>query len=716
MADPHAARRRPLSLEGLEARELLSAAPWLVEPFQRGPVSGLPSGWNQWASDGTRSFQVSAGAGLGDTGRLVTTASSSATARAWLAAPYAADVETSAAVFLNTTVPVQLFVRGRDLNTPTPSYYAVGVTRGAEVQLLKVVRGRATVLGAVKTDDYVSGKWATVRIRAEGDRLRVTLHRGDTNQYLAADGSWTRQPTAVIEATDTAIRGAGQVGFARAAKVAGEVALDSLRVGAPSAPQQAPIVEERFARAANALPMGWTQWNAPAKATFATVADETLRVEAGSTSAARAYLNNPVAADSQISSSIYLDSLTPAGIFARGSNLSGTTPTYYGLTVTRGLEVKLTRVVNGVTTELGSIRSQEWLSGLWVQASLVMNGDKLRVQVYRSDTGQYLNPNGTWGLSPGWAMTKTDTAIRSGGRVGLSRGTGYAGPLVFDNFIVTTAPGATAAAGPIPTEGDKATTPRPPEDTPAPTPTPTPIPTPTPRPTPTPTPSNPALPAVPRHYDWIRLANLAYYGTPIGTTEKALLRNSVDLVIPNLTYLDDIASVAPQTPQFIYTNVSNIYLGLLTDWNEYADRNRLNREGAFYHVTKATTFNGASASSVPVNRFWGVHRGSDSAGWEDLTSNARNATNSFAFADNGKAITFGFLEKFREINVDLKTGAAGNWRAQLEYVSAVDANGKPTAWKTLSRTARPRTRRRTRSRELPRVTDEELVSQATTGT
>jgi hypothetical protein len=492
MADPHAARRRPLALEGLETRELLAVAtPWLVEPFQRGPVNGLPAGWNQWSSDNTRAFAVDPGPGLGDSGHLATNAGSNTTARAWLATPYAADVETSAAVYLSSTVPVQLFIRGRDLNTTTPSYYAVSVIRGAEVQLIKVVRGQATVLGTVGTDDYLSGKWATIRIRAEGDKLRVTLHRGDTNQYLAGDGSWTRQPTAVIEVTDTAVRGSGQVGFARPPKAAGEVSIDSLRVGAPSAPQLAPIVEERFARAANSLPTGWSQWVAPTKATFATVADETLRIDAGSTAAARAYLNNPIAADSQISSSIFVDSLIPAGIFARGSNLSTSQATYYGLTVTRGLEVKLTRVVNGAATELGTIRSQEWLSGLWVQASLVLNGDKLRVQVYRSDTGQYLNANGTWSLTPVWAMTKTDTAIRSGGRVGLSRGTGYAGPLVFDNFIVTTAPTATATPGPIPTEGDKPTTPRPPEDTPTPTPTPTPSPPPPPPPTPTPPPSNP---------------------------------------------------------------------------------------------------------------------------------------------------------------------------------------------------------------------------------
>src|SRR5262249_1783198 len=44
-------------------------------------------------------------------------------------------------------------------------------------------------------------------------------------------------------------------------------------------------------------------------------------------------------------------------------------------------------------------------------------------------------------------------------------------------------------------------------------------------------------PAVPRHYSHIRIAELAYQGTPLGTFEDQLLKNSVDLVIPAEQYL-----------------------------------------------------------------------------------------------------------------------------------------------------------------------------------
>ena len=706
MIDPQLPRPLSSSIEALEPREMPSGAPWLVEAFQRGPNAGLPQGWSQWSSDGTRDFAVSTAGGLGDAGQLVGSVPTGVTARAWLTNGYSADIETSAAVFLNSTASAQLYVRGQNLNTPTPSYYAVNVVRGAEVQLVRVDRGQSTVLGSVKTPDYVSNRWVTVSVRAEGDSLKVFLHRGDSNQFLGRDGAYTRQRTAAIDVTDRAIRGAGQVGFARGGQSAGDVAFDSLRVGPANPPAAVPIVEERFSHPGAGLPAGWSQWSSggagPGKLVATTVSDETLRLDAGSATEARAWLTRPVAADVQVSSSILLDSLIPAGVFARGSNVASTDETAYGLTVTRGLEVNLTRTVAGRETSLGKIKSKEWLSGLWVQASLVLNGDKLRVQVFRSDTSQYLSGDGTWSLLPAFAMGVTDGVIKTGSAVGLTRGTGYAGQLTFDNFIVTTAPDRSSRPGVIPTEADKPTTPHNPgEDLPGPVvppvlppvpprpPVTPPVVPPRPPVTPpvvTPIPGNPALPAVARNYSWIRLANLAYYGTPIGDFEKSLLRNSVDLVIPNLAYLDDIAAANGRTPQFVYTNVSNIYLGLITDWNDYADRNRLDREGAFYHAAKTTGYSGSSASSVPVNRFWGASRTDSAADAtpEDLTRDASNPNKTVAFAANGGSLALGYLEKFREVNVDLASGAGGGWAGQWEYVSRVNSAGQPTQWSRLN--------------------------------
>ena len=165
-----------------------SGTPWLVEAFQRGPNAGLPQGWSQWSSDGTRDFAVSTAGGLGDAGQLVGSVPTGVTARAWLTNGYSADIETSAAVFLNSTASAQLYVRGQNLNTPTPSYYAVNVVRGAEVQLVRVDRGQSTVLGSVKTPDYVSNRWVTVSVRAEGDGLNQSVRSFANRRILAKNG------------------------------------------------------------------------------------------------------------------------------------------------------------------------------------------------------------------------------------------------------------------------------------------------------------------------------------------------------------------------------------------------------------------------------------------------------------------------------------------------------------------------------------------------
>src|SRR5262249_56800987 len=108
---------------------------------------------------------------------------------------------------------------------------------------------------------------------------------------------------------------------------------------------------------------------------------------------------------------------------------------------------------------------------------------------------------------------------------------------------------------------------------------------------------------------------------PMGAFEDQLLRESVDVVIPNPAYLGHIDTVTPDTPQLVYSNVSNLYLNLLTDWLNYADAHGLAREGAFYHVVGATPFSGNSPSSQPVTWFWRVYRGSGAL--TDLTSQAR---------------------------------------------------------------------------------------------
>src|SRR5439155_18305742 len=137
------------------------------------------------------------------------------------------------------------------------------------------------------------------------------------------------------------------------------------------------------------------------------------------------------------------------------------------------------------------------------------------------------------------------------------------------------------------------------------------------------------------------------------------LQTSVDLVVPHPNYLPLIDNVAPETPQLIYNNVSNLYEQLLTDWLSYADQHAVSRELAFYHAATPTPWTGDSASSMPVNWFWSVQRGASLSGLTNLMAAAHNATPcDVPFGDSGESLYLGFVAKFREINVELSVGAA----------------------------------------------------------
>ena len=142
-----------------------------------------------------------------------------------------------------------------------------------------------------------------------------------------------------------------------------------------------------------------------------------------------------------MSAAVYLDTLIPAEVFARGSGLSTATPSYYALSIDRGFQAQLVRVANGVSTTLATINSPDWFSNRWVEVTLDVEGNLLRAQLYRPDTGQYLNASSQW-QACGLALQVQDGTIAGPGEVGLGRPASYAGTVTFDNFSVVL-PGVT---------------------------------------------------------------------------------------------------------------------------------------------------------------------------------------------------------------------------------------------------------------------------------
>jgi hypothetical protein len=874
-----------LRLEELEPRELPSAS-WVVETFDTTQSRQLPSGWTQWSGGAGSSFQVTDGAGFGSNNGLVSTGAASVAARTWMTRTYEKDIQVQADVFVNSLVPVQIFARGRDLDTSSPTYYAVSVTRGTELTLERVVHGKVTILATLASADWVSSEWLRVNLTVQGDRLKVSVFRTGRAQYLSTDGTWQTTPTNAIDVKDSAITSAGRVGIARPSTMAGQVAVDNFQTNTSIGSSAFSVLDnENFSsHLVRGIPSDWSaytnttgqQFQVSASASAPT-GSSVMGVTGNTGLVARTWYDNTLPADVQVSASLYLGSLAPAQVFARGQNLDTDSPDYYAVSVTRGATIQLVRVLDGRTTVLGNITTDTWVGQNWIQVTLSVTGTTLKVQIYRTDTGQYLTANGLWQVAPTWAIVKSDSTIRGSGKAGVGRWSGASGTVLFDNFFVVSAAGSSSSTssgstspgqgkallfnfdtnrlGSLPTgwtgwtsdggaflvtaqtppsvrnalsstgasdsaarawytgqsygdmlfngsiyvdslvpaqliaRGQNLSSNRPSyyavsitrgmqvqllkvvggqttvldtvttgtftsnlwvttsfrlvastlqvyvyrpdtkqylgsdghwhdqtiaaittsdgtlraagaagvnrpasykgrvlfddlafvdltENVPT-------IPVGD-QPPPSTTPGGPSAgPTGIQHYSYIRVAELAYYGTPIGDLEQHLLKNSVDLVVANPVYLDQIAAASPKTTRLIYSNVSNIYLGLLTDWNTFADQNGFDRESAFYHVTKATPFSGNSSSSMPVDWFWSVQRGNNSEGWTDFTSTAQQNAQNFAFGNSGESVVIGYPEKFREINFSLQQGGSDGWSGVVEYASSVDANGKPTGWTTL---------------------------------
>ncbi len=160
---------------------------------------------------------------------------------------------------------------------------------------------------------------------------------------------------------------------------------------------------------------------------------------------ARAWLDMPVPANSQVSASILLNSLEPLQLIMRGQKLDSNSPTYYAASITRGLQVKLLRVVDGVATELGSIKSDDYVSNQWVKLTLIAIDNRIEAIVYRSDTGRYLDSAGNWSNTLTRALDLSDAGISGGGHVGVVRPQQYAGTVALDDFEAGPASGDTSA-------------------------------------------------------------------------------------------------------------------------------------------------------------------------------------------------------------------------------------------------------------------------------
>jgi hypothetical protein len=729
---PHARPDLRPALERLETRE--NPSTWVTEGFDAVAAPALPADWARWSNDGQQQFITSPLAAASGPNSLASLGSTRTEARFWMPTALPADFGAAVSVRAVSSAPLELIARGQNLDTKRPSYLAAVVRNGGAVALVEERDGSRAVLGTARPQQPLPDTWLRVSLRPAGEWAGVQVQRADTGQYLTPTGTWQPEPADALRGRVTHRPAEGVVGVGRDTGGRGMAYLDDFAALAPAG-----LSESFDTTAVGGLPATWQRWanDQPDRARVTTARAVSpangLAVEGGSLTQGRAWLGTAVPADVSASVSVFADNLIPAGVIARGSNLDTAAPTYYAVTVTRGLAVQLKRVGGGTEAVLGTVRSSAYVSGVWVRLTLVANGDRLRAVVYRADTQQWLGANGQWQGTPEAALEVTDATLRGSGFAGVERSRIAAGAVWFDDFEVRKA-GSNAGPTVTVTASQPGTTFR---DAVTFTATAAPA---TPvarvefrlngrlRSSQTDSPAGweldtttltngphrltvraidrdgtasttaldftvqndgntgrPPRPTGVRKYAHIRLAQLAYSGNPMGQYERDLARDSLDLIVPNPAYLPALEAAAAATPKVIYTNVSNLYLGLLTDWLAYADRTGANREAAFYHVTQPTAFTGASQSSVPVTQFWGVSRqaAAGTGPLTDLTGEARGTRPAgVEFAAAGQAVNVGWTDRFREINVALNRAAVG-WAGRFEYVSEVNPDGTPKTWKPL---------------------------------
>jgi hypothetical protein len=733
---PSKSRRSRLACESLESREVPSID-WVVEPFDT--PNELPTGWRQWGNVSDTSFDVREHAAESGAAGLLSSAPVRGVARAWIEGTIDANSSVAVSVRGDGSAPVAVLARGSDLAGAKPSYLYASVGKGGQLDVREVIDGTTRQFTNIRPiESPPVNTWFRVELHPIETKMTVRLIRADTGAYLTSAGLWSEFPTDAVSRRIKLIPEQGQVGVARNGIEGGDTALDNFAYSVDT-PQRASVTESFDTTAVGAVPANWWKWTTDATGAIGVTTVRSVSgtngLSAGGSSRTISRTWHPDVQDANIrvSAAIFADTLSPSQIFLRASNLETVAPTYYAASLIRGTEIKLLKVVDGVETTLGTVKSLDYVSGKWVRLSLFADGSTIRAGVMRTDTNQWLTSEGKWTAMPDYAITMVDSSITTNGFVGVSRATGTSSAVVFDDFSIS----AATSNGPLMSvtanqllsavSGDVTFIATPPTGT-----TVTRVEfrvngkivsTSTVLPAELSLDSTllanglntltvlaadsggnvgtatvvftvlnsqslplPSVPALAKKFTHIRIAQLAYSGTPIGALEIEKLKNAVDLVIPNSALMGTIDAANPALPQMLYTNVSNLYLDVLRDWLDYADMNNTSREMAFFHVAEATPWQGNSPSSIPVTWFWFASRGrTDGSAVTNVTAMARGTqSGGFAFGAVDEAVTLGYTERFREINVALTKPASGSFAGVWEYAAAVDANGVVTQWNTLT--------------------------------
>jgi hypothetical protein len=233
-------RRKPcrIDFDHLEVRNLLAGGTMaVVQDFDSTGLGQLPQGWVQYENSPGAGFNVlnlqaaskAAPSGTNGLGFAATTSGD----RGWVSPPdaFSDDVQVSLAV-RPTTGLVGVFARASGQNGPTPTFYALEIQSGPNLQLVKDVSGVRSVIKSVSgtsSDLSNDSEWVNITLAVSGGTLKGSIYRPSTGKYLTAQGDWSASPSWALDQTDTGIASGSGVGIVRDTSSAGTVYADDFR-------------------------------------------------------------------------------------------------------------------------------------------------------------------------------------------------------------------------------------------------------------------------------------------------------------------------------------------------------------------------------------------------------------------------------------------------------------------------------------------------------
>ncbi len=151
-----------------------------------------------------------------------------------------------------------------------------------------------------------------------------------------------------------------------------------------------------------------------------------------------------------------------------------------------------------------------------------------------------------------------------------------------------------------------------------------------------------------------------------------------------------VHAINPGVGFSFYTNIGQLIPGgagafAVEDWLAYADAHGYNREDAFLHASAAFAFSGAGSSARPVRWFYALFQINAAGSVLNTYTQSSSTTIASTFgAAVDDFLALGNLDRFVQIDATITTPLAGGYTYAIEYPTAVDGSGNPTAWATLT--------------------------------